>query len=433
MEPAWVTHAIWWRIYPLGFVDAFPEPESGAARPEDHRLLRVVEWLDHAVELGASGIALGPIFESATHGYDTTDHFRIDPRLGEESDFDTLVAAAHRRGLRVQLDGVFNHLGEGHQLVQAARQNTADSAATRWFRRTQGPDGVVALDTFEGHDSLIALNHDEPKVQEYVIDVLRHWLDRGADSWRLDAAYTVAPAFWAKVLPTVRATHPDVWFEAEVLHGDYAEFVASSTADSVTQYELWKAIWSGIEDRNFWELDWAMQRHTEMLESFAPSTFIGNHDVTRIASRISDQRHLPHAIVLLALLGGTPTVYAGDEFGFRGVKEERFGGDDLIRPEFPIGGPGSLEDADRGLLGLYRLLLGVRRRNPWLHRAGSRTEHVANTQHVFTVSDGERSLRVALNLDDRPLARPSGNVLAADPTTATGGSDVAPHGWVVVD
>ena len=97
----WVRHAIWWHVYPLGFTGAHPDRGDGA----DHSLRRIVGWLDHAVALGANGLLLGPVFASATHGYDTTDHLRIDPRLGSDADFDALVAEAKGRGLRILLDG----------------------------------------------------------------------------------------------------------------------------------------------------------------------------------------------------------------------------------------------------------------------------------------------------------------------------------------
>ena len=309
--PDWVRHAIWWQVYPLGFVGAFPAADPPG--PGEHRLSRVVDWLDHAVQLGASGIALGPVFASRTHGYDTTDHFRIDPRLGDDADFDRLVDAAHRRGLRVLLDGVFNHVGADFaHYRQAVEQHDPDAAA--WF---SGPPGH--FHTFEGHGDLITLNHRNPAVVDYTVEVMTHWLGRGADGWRLDAAYAVPEDFWARVLPLVRQRYPDAWFVAEVIHGDYSGFVEATGVDSVTQYELWKAIWSSLNDGNFHELDWALQRHNGFLDTFAPLTFVGNHDVTRIASRLTRPEHLAHALVLLFTVGGVPSVYAGDEFGYRGV------------------------------------------------------------------------------------------------------------------
>ena len=159
----WVDHTIWWHVYPLGFTGAFPAAEPPA--PQEHRLRRVTAWLDHVVTLGASGIALGPVFASRTHGYDTTDHYQIDPRLGTGDDFDELTEQAHAKGLRVLLDGVFNHVGTefGHY----RRALDGDTDARRWFRESRG-----GFATFEGHGDLIALNHDEPEVVDYVVDVM---------------------------------------------------------------------------------------------------------------------------------------------------------------------------------------------------------------------------------------------------------------------
>ncbi|MGW5521238.1 alpha-amylase family protein [Gordonia sp. NPDC003950] len=424
-EPDWVQHVIWWQIYPLGFTGAHPDPHGH----DEHRLLRILGWLDHAIELGCSGIKLGPIFAAESHGYDTVDHFRIDPRLGTDDDFDRLVAEAHGRGLKIQLDGVFNHVGRGHPLAAAALRDGPDSDAARRLRTTGSGDDRRFV-PFEGHDILVTLNHDDDEVRRITVDVMRHWLDRGADAWRLDAAYAVPTRFWAQVLPEVRTSHPDVWFEAEVIHGDYAGFVADSTADTVTQYELWKAIWSAINDRNLFELAWAMTRHSEMLEAFVPATFIGNHDVTRIASQIADARHLDHAIVLLAVLGGTPSVYAGDEYGFTGVKDERVGGDDEVRPPFPST-PGELEYPDERIYRLHQRLIGFRRRYPWLHRATTEQLTLANEHATWAVTaDGQR-LEFTLNLGDQPVGIDSASLLDSDDATRDTPGSVAPHGWAI--
>ncbi|QAY63071.1 DUF3459 domain-containing protein [Xylanimonas allomyrinae] len=420
--PDWAAHAIWWRLYPLGFTGAYPAAVAPAA--DEHRLRRIIPWLDHVTELGASGIALGPLFASTSHGYDTVDHYRIDPRLGDEHDFDELVAQAHARGLKVQLDGVFNHVGSAHPIAQAALRDGPDSPAGQWL--APGADGGFV--PFEGHDILLTLNHANPDVQRLVADVMRHWLDRGADAWRLDAAYATPTTFWAQVLPQVRRTHPQAWFEAEVIHGDYAAFVQASSVDTCTQYELWKAVWSSINDRNLHELAWTLSRHDELLATFAPSTFIGNHDVTRIASRLDDARHLPHAVVLLAVLGGTPTVYAGDEYGLRGVKEDRPHGDDAIRPAFPAT-PADLAGADQGLFRLHQRLLGLRRRHPWLHRATATPTQLSNDHTILEVAHGGHALSVTLNLSDVAVPSGAGDVLDQDDGSQHTGDSVAPHGW----
>jgi glycosidase len=422
-EPAWVQHAIWWQVYPLGFVGAYPADTPPTA--DEHRLRRIVEWFDHAIGLGASGVALGPIFASQTHGYDTTDHYRIDSRLGDGGDFDHLVEEARKRGVRLLLDGVFNHVG-------------TDFGNSSWFRKRCNGSG---FDTFEGHDGLIALDHDNPEVVDYTVDVMTHWLARGADGWRLDAAYAVPDRFWAQVLPRVREAFPDAWFVGEVIHGDYSARVRDDGFDSVTQYELWKAIWSGLNDQNFHELDWALVRHNEFLDDFVPMTFVGNHDVTRIASRLENTKHLAHALVLLLTTGGTPSVYAGDEYAYRGVKEERFGGDDAVRPEFGSP-PEGVEQLGHDELRLHQFLIGLRRRHPWLHTARTSPLQLTNRQYVYQTRNGADSLVVALNIDDEPLSVSlpevgvaQGEILGgsgAPPQHIVTAAEVEPHGWLII-
>jgi len=390
----WVELVVWWHVYPLGFVGAEPAADDGTV--VHHRLPHLVDWLDYVVDLGANGIALGPVFASSTHGYDTVDHLRIDPRLGDRADFDALVDAAHARGLRVLLDGVFNHVGRAHPLFVAALAGGPEQALFR-LRRT--PDGSVDWDDFEGHHDLVALDHTSPAVADLVADAMIHWLDAGADGWRLDAAYSVPPDFWAPVLARVRAAHPDVYVVGEVIHGDYADVVTRSGMDAVTQYELWKAVWSAVTTRNWWELAWSLDRHSGFLDTFVPYTFVGNHDVTRIASQLDDDGLLGHALVVLLTVGGTPAVYAGDEQAFRGVKEERAGGDDAIRPAFPPT-PDGLAPDGWWAYRLHQDLIGLRRRHPWLHRARTRTVELTNEHLLYETSAGDDRLLVALNLAD---------------------------------
>jgi len=439
--PDWVEHAVWWQIYPLGFVGA--ETLAADQPAIVHRLRRLNAWLDYAVELGASGLLLGPIFASSTHGYDTIDHFRIDRRLGDEADFDELIAAAHIRGLRVILDGVFNHVGREFPAFQRAIAGGPESADAKWFRRSwpadHAPGQQPEYKTFEGHHQLVALNHDEPAVADYVTSVMRHWLQRGADGWRLDAAYAVPRPFWANVLPRVRALYPGAYIFGEVIHGDYAGFVRETTVDAVTQYELWKAIWSALNDRNFFELAWALERHNALLDTFVPLTFVGNHDVTRIASQLVDERHLPHALAILLTCGGTPSIYSGDEQAFRGIKENRAGGDDAIRPAFPQT-PADLAPSGWPIYRLHQDLIGMRRRHPWLHRARCRTVHLSNTCFVFETFHDGHCLSVALNLADAPAERMisracrivAGHAACGQTAASTTKITLPPHGWAIL-
>ncbi|MEU4564462.1 alpha-amylase family protein [Actinoplanes sp. NPDC023936] len=398
MNP-WIDYAIWWHVYPLGFTGAPRESggrSSGSGDGSGHRLTKIVDWLDYLLELGANGLQLGPIFASETHGYDTVDHFRIDPRLGDDDDFDKLIAAARERGIRVLLDGVFNHVGRGF------------GAPAHWLTGA----------AFEGHGSLLELNHDEPEVADHVVRVMNHWLDRGASGWRLDAAYAVPPQFWRDVLARVRPAHPEAWFAGEVIHGDYPGYLAASTLDGITQYEMWKAIWSSLNDRNLWELAWAVKRHQAVLAAGLPMTFVGNHDVTRIASRLTDERHLAHALVVLFLLGGTPSIYYGDEQAYRGVKEDRAGGDDDVRPVFPAS-PAEFSALGRPVFELHQRLIGIRRRHAWLVRARTEVGALTNTTMALTSTDGTNRLTALLNIGDVPHTFPAGTV--------------APHDWMIVE
>lgn len=403
-RPGWVDHLIGWHVYPLGFVGASTRLES---QEVSHRLAHLEAWLDHAVALGCSGLALGPVFSSASHGYDTLDYFTIDPRLGDDDDFDHLLQAAHARGLSVLLDGVFNHVSRRNRIVQDAQSAGPDSDAGRMVRWCAG-----RLDVFEGHSDLVALNHDNPAVREHVTRIMNYWCGRGVDGWRLDAAYSVNPEFWAAVLPSVREKYPDVWIFGEVIHGDYASIVRASEMDSVTQYELWKGIWSSIESRNFFELDHALGRHNEFSDAFTPMTFVGNHDVTRIASRVG-QDGAVLATAILATIGGIPLIYYGDELAYRGVKEERFGGDDDIRPVFPAS-PADLSNLGADTLRAHQSLLGLRRRHPWLVDARTESLDLTNERYVYrTGVPGGEPLIVELDVRDgcSVLIREAGQVV----------------------
>ena len=413
----WVDHVIWWQVYPLGFVGA----EAESVDRTEHRLDRIEGWFDYLLELGCNGLALGPVFASETHGYDTVDHLRIDSRLGTDSDMDALIGAARAKGIRVLLDGVFNHVGRSHPQFVRAEQDGPDSDAGRWFRWKDGRPR-----TFEGHDLLVELNHDEPAVQEHVAQVMTHWLDRGVDGWRLDAAYAVSPAFWAAVLPRVREAHPDAWIVGEMIHGDYASYVRESGLDSITQYELWKATWSALKDANFFEFAHALGRHDELLPTFVPATFVGNHDVTRIASTLDDD-DADIAAALLFFVAGTPTVYYGDEQGFRGIKEERVGGDDAIRPEFPAT-PDDLAPYGWPHYRRHQALIAMRRRFPWLHRAHAEVSGLENTAVTLTATDGTTTLVLSANIGDAPVPRPAGDIVAAADGVE---NDLRPHSWAV--
>lgn len=381
MSNDWARHAIWWQVYPLGFVGApIREP---ATQPPTRTLRTLIDWLDYLVELGCNGLLLGPIFASVAHGYDTLDYFRIDPRLGTEDDWDELASACRDRGIRICLDGVFNHVSSTHPWTTTHPERCSPTV-------------------FEGHTSLVELNHANPAVADYVVDVMQHWLGRGADAWRLDAAYTTPAGFWSNVLPRVRDAYPDTWIFGEVIHGDYPAFVSASGVNSVTQYELWKATWSSLKEQNFFELDWTLKRHNALLDAFSPQTFIGNHDVTRIATQVGADKAVL-ALTVLMTVGGVPSIYYGDEQGFTATKEERFGGDDDIRPAFPER-PEQLSTLGAWMYQTHQQLISIRRRYPWLVEARTTTLHLTNTALHYCAAGPDASLWVTLGLEPQPSA-----------------------------
>lgn len=368
-------HAIMWQVYPLGAVGAPIRPDEHEAEASlEHRLNSLEGWLDYVVELGCNALLLGPVFKSLSHGYDTVDFFSIDPRLGTEEDMDALLLAARERGIGVLFDGVFNHV----------------AAQSRYNELTTG-------DSFEGHDILAELDHNNPAVADLVADVMNYWLDKGIAGWRLDAVYAIDPDFWARVLPRVKDKHPDAWIVGEMIHGDYADYVARSGINSVTEYELWKAIWSSLKEGNFFELEWTLGRHNEFLEHFVPQTFIGNHDVTRIASQIGQEKAVLAAAILFTV-GGVPSIYYGDEQGFTGIKEENIAGDDAIRPPLPE----EFSPLGTWIENIYKALISLRRQHPWLYEARTEIVDISNEQLTYIArgnSGSSEEITVQLDLE----------------------------------
>ena len=420
-----LDYAPWWQIYPLGAcgTDMFSPQSDGAtsdAEPSDEstpddassepisehnvdkpgKLRRLEAWLDYSIELGCSGILLGPIFESTAHGYDTTNHLRIDPRLGSLDDFDHLMAECSKRGLKVMLDGVFNHVGTQHPLV-AESIVRARAGAEQSPVKTHTHDGEIVSVPWEGNLDLAELDHSDPHVADMVVDIMEYWLDRGITGWRLDAAYSVPTEFWRTVIDRVRAHYPGAVFLGEIIHGEeqggYIEFAAQSHMDSITQYEVWQAIWSSIKNANMWELDHALVRHRNFVEQgtavannqlekrpILPLTFIGNHDVSRIASGVGDNGAVLAAVAQLTL-PGMPSIYYGDEQGFRGEKQDGLYADADIRPPLPDS-PADLLPTWEWLHEIYQRLIGIRRDHPWIARGELVVENVEDHTITFAVS-----------------------------------------------
>lgn len=426
---------IWYHLYPLGFLGA----EDRNASPGDpavsvsHRLKELIGWLDYLVDLGVTGLLLGPIFESESHGYDTVDALKIDQRLGSESDLADLIDACHSRSLAVALDLVLDHVGRGHPHFADVLAHGRDSAWCDWFVidfDKPGYDGF-SYDTFEGHGDLVKLNHSNPRVLDWAVDVARHWMDRGVDAFRLDAAYAIPSQFLASFADRIAAVRSDVVLLGEVIHGDYVSIAEASHLATLTQYELWKAIWSSLNDRNFYELAHSLDRHVTFCQSFPPWNFVGNHDTTRIASKLNDPRDVAHALAVLLTIPGIPAIYAGDEQGAKGVKYDRPGGDAEIRKPLPCR-PEDIIGQPTPIWQLHRDLIAIRRERPWIADGQLEVTHVDNASITYRVRSGQNQLWVTLNTDDRAMAMtiPAGLVpVAGDALSTEGSAELPAHAW----
>ncbi|RNE48520.1 alpha-amylase family glycosyl hydrolase [Corynebacterium alimapuense] len=377
-----LDHAVIWHVYPLGATGAPIRDWQGTEGAQAHRLPRLINWLDYAVELGCDTLLLAPIFSSDSHGYDTLDYFRIDPRLGDEEDFLALADACRDRGINLLLDGVFNHVSINHPMVADNGPIKRDDAGQ--------PVG------WEGHGDLVELDHSDPRTVDLVAEVMEYWLARGIAGWRLDVAYAVPVAFWAAVTDRVRQNYPNVLFLGEIIHGDYLGLINDGHLDTVTQYELWKAIWSSIKEVNFWELAHAIGRHDEFIAGGHMQTFVGNHDVDRIASVVGDAGAAVAATILLTL-PGVPSIYYGDEQAFRGAKAEGFATDDPLRPALPEY-PNQLAEQGGWMHDLHRELIGMRRRHGWLTRARVEALEKTNETLHYAVTENEHRLDVRISL-----------------------------------
>lgn len=407
MATGWIDGLTWWHVYPLGFSGA--EPESRHVHGVVHRLRHLITWLDYARDLGCRGIQVGPVFASQAHGYDTIDHLHVDHRLGDERDFESLVDACRERGLRLLLEGVFDHVGLAHPLFQVAlaagpHPTGAAAQAADWFRlhwpESGGPPEYA---THPGHDDLVRLNHDSPAVVDYVVHVMDHWLARGADGWWLDSAAEVPAGFWRQVLPRVRERHPDAWFVGSTDGVDPVRLLADTGVDAVTADDLPVPLCESLNRRDYRILAAAVEPLARYAPTNPPVTYVGGHDVTRLASTLHDHDLLGHAIAALFSLPGTPSIYYGDEQAFRGVVEEGPHGLEAVRPMFPDF-PSSLAPWGWPTYELHRSLAAMRSRNPWLTRAHPEVLQASERTLVLRATAPEgRRLTSLLSLDDEPV------------------------------
>ncbi len=331
---AWYDEAVFYHIYPLGMTGA---PKQNPYGDPVHRLNTLLPWISHIKEIGCNAIYIGPLFESVGHGYETTDYKKLDSRLGTNEDLVGFVAECHKNGIRVIFDGVFNHTGRDFFAFQDIKQNRENSQYKDWYcnvnfwGNNSFNDGF-SYENWGGYDLLAKLNQHNPAVKEYICDVIRFWVKEfDVDGIRLDAADVMDFEYMKALRQVANEVKPDFWLMGEVIHGNYSRWANDGTLHSVTNYMLHKALYSAHNDHNYFEVAHTIKYVSDMVgDRLNLYTFVDNHDVERIYTKLQNKSHFVPVHVMLYTLPGIPSIYYGSEFGIEGRKER--GSDDSLRP-----------------------------------------------------------------------------------------------------
>ncbi|MDN0068579.1 alpha-amylase family glycosyl hydrolase [Collinsella ihumii] len=408
----WAFESTFYQIYPIGFCGA-PLHNDGI---QEHRIKRVAEWADYLEELGVGAVLLNPVFESSAHGYDTRDFTKIDCRLGTNDDFVEVVRELHDHGIRVVLDAVFNHVGREFWAFQDVREKRWDSPYRDWFFINFEGDSAFGdgfwYEGWEGCSDLVKLNLRNPAVVEYLLDIVRAWrYEFDIDGLRLDVAYSLDHDFIRRLRQVANditaASEPgrDFVLIGETLHGDYSQIVNDGMLHSCTNYECYKGLYSSFNSQNMFEIahslhrqfggdPWCIYRGLHLL------SFADNHDVTRLASILTEPRAIRPAYGVLFGMPGIPCLYYGSEWGQAGVKGAH---DDYdLRPEFVEPEPNELTEYLKGLI-------AARADSRALNYGSYRNVVITNKQLLFERAvdmDGEHPserVLVAVNAVDEPF------------------------------
>ena len=409
---SWYNEAIFYHIYPLGLTGT---PKQNDYTEPVHRLNTLLPWISHIKEIGCNALYIGPLFESVGHGYETTDYKKLDSRLGTNEDLTAFVKACHEQGIKVIFDGVFNHTGRDFFAFKDIQQNRENSRYLNWYcnvnfwGNNEYNDGF-SYDNWGGYNLLVKLNQRNPEVQDYICDVIRYWVSEfDVDGIRLDAADVLDFDFMRAFRRTAEEVKPDFWLMGEVIHGDYSRWVNGETLHSVTNYALHKALYSGHNDHNYFEIAHTV-KYLQNMGNLDLYNFVDNHDVERIYTKLSNKAHFTPVHILLYTLPGVPSIYYGSEFGIEGRKERS--SDDSLRPAL------NLEDyesalSDNPFTALIAALGKIRQNTPALSY-GSYTElQLTNRQFAFARDLDSVRVIVTVNNDDNDawMNLPAGNAV----------------------
>lgn len=410
---SWYNEAIFYHIYPLGLTGAPAQNDYGAPA---HRLNTLLPWIDHIQKIGCTALYIGPLFESVGHGYETTDYKKLDSRLGTNEDLTNFVAACHEKGIRVIFDGVFNHTGRDFFAFKDIQEHRERSRYVNWYcnvnfcGNTEYNDGF-SYENWGGYNLLVKLNQRNPEVQNYICDVIRFWVSEfDIDGIRLDAADVLDFDFMHTLRRTADEVKEDFWLMGEVIHGDYSRWVNGDTLHSVTNYALHKALYSGHNDHNYFEIAHTV-KYLQNMGDLDLYNFVDNHDVERIYTKLSNKAHFAPIHILLYTLPGIPSIYYGSEFGIEG-KKEKFS-DASLRPALDLE---NYKNAvtENPCTALIAALGKIRQDTPALSYGNYNELMLTNRQYAFARDLDNVRVIVTVNNDDNAAGMnlPVGNTAA---------------------
>ena len=400
----WSTDSVFYHIYPLGFCGA---PEYNDFGQPVQRLEQLRDWIPHLKELGINALYLGPVFQSVKHGYDTADYYQVDCRLGNNESFASLCDALHENGIRIVLDGVFNHVGREFWAFKDVREKGQASPYCGWFHDLNfgGPSPMgdpFWYTAWQGHYELVKLNLRHPDVVRHLLDAVGMWMDKfHIDGLRLDAADCVDFDFFRTLKGFVKARDPEFWLMGEIIHGDYARWANPEMLDSVTNYECWKGLWSSHNDKNYFEIAHSLNRQFGpggIYQNLILYNFADNHDVDRLASKLNDPAHLENVYTLLYTMPGIPSLYYGSEWAIQGARSKT--SDVVLRPHLELK---EMMEVDQSLCAHLAKLAAIRSAFPALRLGRYENVVIKNQQLVFRRSTDSQRVYVVLNLEPQEV------------------------------
>ena len=391
----WYERGVFYHMYPLGMTGA---PRHNDATEVTNRFAELLQWILHIRSLGCNAIYIGPLFESTSHGYDTRDYKLVDRRLGDNESFKDFVKQCHDSGIRVVVDGVFNHTGREFFAFKDIQEKKWDSPYKDWYKGVnfdwQGPCGdPFGYDAWQGHFELPCLNLFNPAVRSYLFDVIRFWVDEfDIDGIRLDCANVLDFNFMKEMRQETARMKEDFWLMGEVIHGDYSRWVNPQMLHSVTNYELHKSLYSGFNDHNFFEIAHNVRR----LEAIGRQlyTFVDNHDEDRIASKLKLKEHLIPIYLCLFTLPGIPSIYYGGEWGVEGKRTST--SDEALRPAIPIS---QSDERNCELTQFIRAVGRIHDENEEFHGGRYQELLLTNRQYAFARHGVDSVIITAVNND----------------------------------